>query len=47
MEIVTRLGRKVEVNEDYTVDQNWEQFTAEEHDRWDRYMSDKASCFRV
>ncbi|MBO6503393.1 MAG: phenylalanine 4-monooxygenase [Kordiimonadaceae bacterium] len=36
MEIVTRLGRKVEVNEDYTVDQNWEQFTAEEHDRWDR-----------
>lgn len=36
MEIVTRLGRKVEVNEDYTVDQNWEHFTAEEHDRWDR-----------
>lgn len=36
MEIVTRLGRKVEVNEDYTVDQNWDQFTAEEHDRWDR-----------
>lgn len=36
MEIVTRLGRKVEVNEDYTVDQNWEHFTPEEHDRWDR-----------
>lgn len=36
MEIVTRLGRKVEVNHDYTVDQNWEQFTPEEHDRWDR-----------
>lgn len=36
MEIVTRLGRSVEVNEDYTVDQNWEHFTAEEHDRWDR-----------
>ena len=36
MEIVTRLGRTVEVNADYTVDQNWEHFTAEEHDRWDR-----------
>ena len=36
MEIVTRLGRKVEVNADYTVDQNWEHFTEEEHDRWDR-----------
>jgi phenylalanine-4-hydroxylase len=36
MKIVTRLGRTVEVNDDYTVDQNWEQFTTEEHDRWDR-----------
>lgn len=36
MKIVTRLGRTVEVNADYTVDQNWEHFTAEEHDRWDR-----------
>lgn len=34
--IKTRLGREVEVNEDYTVDQNWERFTAKEHDRWDR-----------
>ncbi len=36
MLIKTRLGREVEVAEDYTVDQNWEHFTAEEHDRWDR-----------
>ncbi len=36
MKIKTRLGREVEVNEDYTVDQKWEHFTAEEHDRWDR-----------
>lgn len=36
MLITTRLGRTVEVREDYTVDQNWEDFTAEEHDRWDR-----------
>lgn len=36
MKIKTRQGREVEVNEDYTVDQNWECFTAEEHDRWDR-----------
>ncbi|TNE61337.1 MAG: phenylalanine 4-monooxygenase [Alphaproteobacteria bacterium] len=36
MLITTRQGRKVEVNDDYTVDQHWEHFTAEEHDRWDR-----------
>lgn len=36
MLIKTRLGRTVEVAEDYTVDQEWEHFTAEEHDRWDR-----------
>lgn len=36
MRITTRLGREVDVNPDYTVDQNWEHFTAEEHDRWDR-----------
>lgn len=36
MKITTRLGREVEVNDDYTVDQNWEHFTDEEHDRWDR-----------
>jgi len=36
MLITTRLGREVEVNADYTIDQNWEHFTAEEHDRWDR-----------
>ena len=36
MKITTALGREVEVNEDYTVDQNWEHFTPEEHDRWDR-----------
>ncbi|WCL52677.1 phenylalanine 4-monooxygenase [Gimibacter soli] len=36
MLITTRLGRQVEVNADYTVDQHWEHFTAEEHDRWDR-----------
>lgn len=36
IQIVTRLGREVDVNDDYTVEQNWEQFTQEEHDRWDR-----------
>jgi len=36
MLITTRLGREVEVNADYTLDQNWEHFTVEEHDRWDR-----------
>jgi phenylalanine-4-hydroxylase len=36
MLITTRLGRTVEVREDYTVDQNWDAFTKEEHDRWDR-----------
>ncbi|PCI61910.1 MAG: phenylalanine 4-monooxygenase [Kordiimonadales bacterium] len=36
MLIKTRLGREVEVNDDYTVDQNWDAFTAEEHGRWDR-----------
>ncbi|WP_417460924.1 phenylalanine 4-monooxygenase [Kordiimonas sp.] len=36
MKIKTRQGREVEVNDDYTVDQNWDHFTAEEHDRWDR-----------
>ena len=35
MIITTRLGREVEVNEDYTIDQNWEQHTAAEHARWD------------
>ncbi len=36
MKITTRLGREVEVNEDYTVDQNWDHFADAEHDRWDR-----------
>lgn len=36
IQIVTRLGREVDVNDDYTVEQNWERFTDEEHDRWDR-----------
>jgi len=36
MLITTRLGRVVEVNDDYTVEQNWDHFTAAEHDRWDR-----------
>ncbi|GGO13025.1 phenylalanine-4-hydroxylase [Iodidimonas muriae] len=36
MLITTRLGREVEVNEDYTVDQNWAHYTADEHARWDR-----------
>lgn len=35
MKIKTRLGREVEVNPDYTVDQHWEKFTPEEHARWD------------
>lgn len=33
--IKTRLGREVEVNDDYTVDQNWHSHTKEEHARWD------------
>ncbi|MBK5910751.1 phenylalanine 4-monooxygenase [Rhodothalassium salexigens] len=36
MRITTRLGREVDVAEDYTVDQNWAHFSAEEHARWDR-----------
>ena len=36
MLIKTRLGRTVEVREDYTVDQHWEDFTSDEHDRWDK-----------
>ena len=35
IEITTRLGKKVEVNDDYTIDQNWQKFTPEEHARWD------------
>ncbi|WP_417449639.1 phenylalanine 4-monooxygenase [Kordiimonas sp.] len=42
MKIKTRLGREVEVNADYTVDQNWEHFTDEEHDRWDRLYARQA-----
>ena len=37
--IMTALGREVEVNADYTVDQGWESYTAEEHDRWDRLFA--------
>lgn len=36
MQITTRLGRTVDVNADYTIDQNWSHYTAEDHDRWDR-----------
>lgn len=36
MQITTRLGRSVDVRSDYTVDQNWDAFTKEEHARWDR-----------
>lgn len=39
MEIVTRLGRTVNVNDDYTIAQDWENFTAEEHARWDRLLT--------
>jgi phenylalanine-4-hydroxylase len=39
MRITTRLGREVDVRADYTVDQNWDAFTAEEHDRWDRLFA--------
>lgn len=35
MKITTTLGRVVEVNEDYTLPQNWDKFTKEEHARWD------------
>lgn len=40
MMITTRLGREVEVNEDYTIDQDWEKHTASEHARWD-YLYDR------
>lgn len=43
MKIKTRLGRDVDVNEDYTVDQNWDRFTDEEHDRWDRLYARQES----
>lgn len=36
MKITTRLGREVTVNSDYTVDQQWDDLTELEHDRWDR-----------
>ena len=36
MQITTAHGRVVDVNPDYTLDQNWAHFTADEHDRWDR-----------
>lgn len=36
MTITTALGRTVEVNEDYTVDQDWAHYSAADHDRWDR-----------
>ena len=36
MQITTAHGRVVDVNPDYTLDQNWAHFTPEEHDRWDR-----------
>jgi len=35
IKITTRLGKKVDVNDDYTIDQNWQKFTTEEHARWD------------
>lgn len=39
MEIVTRLGRTVEVNDDYTIDQEWERFEPDEHARWDQLFA--------
>lgn len=41
--IMTAQGREVEVNADYTVDQGWESYTAEEHDRWDRLFARQAA----
>lgn len=35
IKITTRLGKEVDVNDDYTIDQKWQKFTAEEHARWD------------
>lgn len=35
MKIKTALGKVVEVNSDYTLDQNWNKFTEEEHRLWD------------
>lgn len=43
MLITTRFGREVEVAEDYTVDQDWDRFTAAEHDRWDRLFARQMS----
>jgi len=35
MKITTALGKQVEVNPDYTRDQNWGNYSAEEHAIWD------------
>lgn len=35
MKITTLQGRQVEANPDYTIDQDWEHYTPEEHARWD------------
>ncbi len=35
IKITTRLGKEVDVNDDYTIPQKWQKFTAEEHARWD------------
>ena len=34
--IKTIHGRSATVNSDYTLDQSWENYTQEEHDRWDK-----------
>ena len=44
--IVTALGREVEVNADYTVDQGWDSYTAEEHDRWDRLFARQSALLK-
>jgi phenylalanine-4-hydroxylase len=46
MLITTAKGRTVEVNEDYTIDQNWEHYTAAEHDRWDRLYARQAEVLK-
>ncbi|MCH8082477.1 MAG: phenylalanine 4-monooxygenase [Proteobacteria bacterium] len=35
IKITTRLGKEVDVNDDYTIPQKWQKFTPEEHARWD------------
>lgn len=46
MQIRTARGRLVDVNPDYTLDQNWAHYTADEHARWDRLVARQSQVLR-